>query len=67
MAKLFLIPNVLSDGDWQNVLPANVLPVLTNTRFFIVENVRTARRFMKQVNKAIDIDRLTFFELNKHT
>jgi len=67
MAKLFLIPNVLSDGDWQNVLPVNVLPVLTNTRFFIVENIRTARRFMKQVNKAIDIDRLTFFELNKHT
>ena len=67
MAKLFLIPNVLSDGDWQNVLPVNVLPVLTNTRFFIVENIRTARRFMKQVNKDIDIDRLTFFELNKHT
>lgn len=67
MAKLFLIPNVLSDSDWQNVLPASVLPVLTNTRFFIVENIRTARRFMKQVNKDIDIDRLTFFELNKHT
>ncbi|HKL33402.1 MAG TPA: SAM-dependent methyltransferase [Tangfeifania sp.] len=67
MAKLFLIPNVLSDGDWQNVLPVNVLPVLTNTRFFIVENIRTARRFMKQVNKAIDIGQLTFFELNKHT
>lgn len=67
MAKLFLVPNVLSDGDWQNVLPAGVLPVLTNTRYFIVENIRTARRFMKQVNKDIDIDRLTFFELNKHT
>lgn len=67
MAKLFLVPNVLSDGDWQNVLPAGVLPVLTNTRYFIVENIRTARRFMKQANKDIDIDRLTFFELNKHT
>ena len=67
MAKLFLVPNVLSDGDWQNVLPAGVLPVLTNTRYFIVENIRTARRFMKQVNKDTDIDRLTFFELNKHT
>ncbi|SHI67489.1 16S rRNA (cytidine1402-2'-O)-methyltransferase [Tangfeifania diversioriginum] len=67
MAKLYLIPNLLSEGDWQNVLPAHVLPVLTQTRYFIVENIRTARRFMKRVNQAIEIDDLTFFELNKHT
>lgn len=67
MANLFLVPNVLSDADWQMVLPANIYRVLTDTRFFIVENIRTARRFMKQVNKEIDIDQLTFFELNKHT
>lgn len=67
MAKLYLIPNLLSEGDWQNVLPARVLPVLTQTRYLIVENIRTARRFMKQVNQDIEIDDLTFFELNKHT
>jgi 16S rRNA (cytidine1402-2'-O)-methyltransferase len=67
MANLYLVPNVLSDADWQTVLPANVYRVLTDTRFFIVENIRTARRFMKQVNKEIYIDQLTFFELNKHT
>jgi len=67
MAKLYLIPNLLSESDWQNVLPAHVLPVLTQTRYFIVENIRTARRFLKRVNQAIEIDDLTFFELNKHT
>lgn len=67
MAKLYLVPNVLSNTDWQNVLPARVFPVLTGTRYFIVENIRTARRFLKQVNKEINIDNLTFFELNKHT
>jgi len=67
MANLFLVPNVLSEGDWQNVLPAGVFTILTETRYFIVENVRTARRFLKQVNKEIDIDQLTFFELNKYT
>jgi len=67
MAKLFLVPNVLSESDWQNVLPAGVFSILTNTRYFIVENVRTARRFLKQVNKEIIIDSLTFFELNKYT
>lgn len=67
MAKLFLIPNVLSDGDWQSVLPAQVHPILTNTKHFIVENIRTARRFMKQVNQEINIDECTFYELNKRT
>lgn len=67
MAKLFLVPNVLSESDWQRVLPAGVFTILSETRYFIVENVRTSRRFLKLVNKEIDIDRLTFFELNKHT
>ena len=67
MAELYLVPNVLSEGDWQNVLPACIFPVLTQTRYYIVENVRTARRFLKQVNREIDIEKLTFFELNKFT
>ncbi|WP_340112326.1 SAM-dependent methyltransferase [Maribellus mangrovi] len=67
MAALYLVPNVLAEGNWQNVLPAGVLPVLTNTRFFIVENIRTARRFMKQVNRDIDINACTFYEINKRT
>jgi 16S rRNA (cytidine1402-2'-O)-methyltransferase len=67
MAKLFLVPNVLSEGDWQNVLPSGIFHILTQTKYFIVENIRTARRFLKQVNKEIDIDSLTFFELNKYT
>jgi 16S rRNA (cytidine1402-2'-O)-methyltransferase len=67
MAKLYLVPNVLSEGDWQNVLPAQLFPILTNTRHFIVEDVRTARRFLKQVNREINIDECTFYELNKRT
>jgi len=67
MAVLYLVPSLLSENDWQMVLPAGIVPVITETRFFIVENVRTARRFMKGVNKNIDIDSLTFFQLNKHT
>ncbi|MBN2635676.1 MAG: SAM-dependent methyltransferase [Prolixibacteraceae bacterium] len=67
MAKLFLVPNILSEGDWQNVLPAGIFEIVSNTKYYIVENTRTARRFLKQVNREIDIDSLTFFELNKHT
>ncbi|MCY1722232.1 SAM-dependent methyltransferase [Prolixibacteraceae bacterium Z1-6] len=67
MAILYLVPNVLAEGDWQHVMPAQVYSILTETRYFIVENIRTARRFMKQVNREIDIDECTFFEINKRT
>lgn len=67
MAVLYLVPSPLSDGDWQNVLPAKVFQVLTTTGYFIVENIRTTRRFLKLMNKNIDIDSLKFFVLNKHT
>lgn len=67
MAALYLVPNILSEGDWQNVLPAGIFTVVTNTRFFIVENIRTARRFLKQINHEINIDQITFFVLNKYT
>lgn len=67
MANLFLVPNVLSECDWQSVLPAGIKQIVTNTRYFIVEDVRTVRRFLKQVNPEININELTFFELNKFT
>ena len=67
MAKLFLVPNVLSDGNWQQVLPVGIYNIITETKYFIVENIRTTRRFMKQVNRDVNIDECTFFELNKHT
>ncbi len=67
MAKLFLVPNVLSESNWQQVLPAGIYSIITETKYFIVENIRTARRFMKQVNNEVNIDDCTFYELNKHT
>ncbi len=67
MAKLYLIPNVLSDNDWQLVLPAVVPELISNIKHYVVENIRTTRRFLKQIDRNIDIDSLTFFELNKHS
>ena len=67
MAKLYLIPNLLSESHWQNVLPAQNADIINKIRYFIVEDIRNARRFFKKVNRDIDIDLLTFMELNKHT
>ena len=66
-AGLYLIPVNLSDGDLEDVLPRRNFDVVRSIRHFIVENERTARRFLKKCDKAIDIDSLTFYPLNEHT
>ena len=67
MANLYLVPTTLGDNNFDRVLPRHVTDVLRATSYFIVENVRTARRYLKAVDKSIDIDSLTFFVLNGHT
>jgi len=67
MAKIYLIPTTLGDTSIGQVLPPDLTPIISSISVFIVENIRTARRFLKKVNPAIVIDELTFFELNQHT
>jgi Predicted methyltransferases len=67
MAKLYLIPTTLGDTSIERVLPPDLKEIISAIPVFIVENIRTARRFLKKVNQAIVIDDLTFFELNQHT
>lgn len=68
MSSLFLLPVVLSeDTSPRRVLPEYNLEVASRLKYFIVENVRTARRFLKKCDPGIDISALTFFELNVKT
>ena len=64
---LYLIPVTLGDTPIEQVLPAYNREVIVGIRHFIVENVRSARRFLKKVEPSIDIDGLSFSELNQHT
>lgn len=66
MASLYLIPVTLGDTPLQRVLPDYNNTVVRSLRHFIVEEVRTARRFLKQVDRGIDIDALTFYPMGKH-
>ena len=64
---LYLIPNLLGETPVDQVLPPYNRDIILGIRHFIVEDVRTARRFLKLVDRSIDIDQLTFYTLNKHT
>lgn len=66
-AALYLIPVNISDAPLENVIPMGNLALVKSLRCFIVENVRTARRFLKRWDKSFDIDSMTFHELNGHT
>jgi len=64
---LFLIPVTLGETVHRNVLPDYNRDVILQIKHFIVENIRSARRFLKKADPSVVIDELTFYELNKHT
>lgn len=65
-AALYLIPVTLGDTPISNVLPSYNKEIILGIRHFIVEELRTARRFLKAMEKSIDIDSLTLYEMGKH-
>ena len=67
MATLYLIPTSLGDTELDKILPSGNAEIVSSIRYFIVENIRTTRRFLKKINREINIDEITFFELNQHT
>lgn len=64
---LYLIPVLLGDTTVERVLPSYNKEVILGIRHFLVEDVRSARRFLKKVDKDININELQFYPLNKHT
>lgn len=70
MAKgvLYMIPCPISDAtDVYDVTPASNRAIIDSLDYFIVENVRSARRFLSKAGISRKIDDLEFVELNEHT
>ena len=65
--RLFLIPSPLGDNDPAEVIPAPVLEALQNFKVFVVEEVRTARRYLSKAGLKGKIAELEFHVLNEHT
>ena len=58
---------MLSEEPLEKVLPAYNFAIVKEIKHFIVENERSARRFLKKCDKSINIDELTFYTLDEHT
>ncbi len=65
--KLYLFPVSIGNNDLFTCLPEKNLILLNYCDTFIVEDIRTARRFLKEANYKKSIDETTFYLLNKHT
>lgn len=65
--RLFLIPSFLSESKPSQVFPSHNKELILGIKYFLVENLRTARRFLKAMDKSIVIDDLHFEVLDKHT
>ena len=65
--KLYLIPSTLGDTEITKVIPAYNLSVINSLTHFVVEEERTARRFLIRCGYTADISTVQFFLLNEHT
>ena len=63
---LYLIPVTLGDTPHEQVLPQYNATIVGNIRHFVVEEIRTARRFLRRMDGQFPIDDCTFYEMGKH-
>ena len=64
---IYLIPVTLGGDDYKQVIPEKVINLTKSLRYFIVEDLRSARRYLRFIDKIFPIDESVFFELNEHT
>ena len=65
--RIYLIPVTLGGIDFLKVIPEKVLEITRKLRFFIVEDIRSARRYLRLIDKEFPVEGSVFFELNEHT
>ncbi len=66
-AVLYLIPVTLGETELSHVLPQKNIEIIKSLTHFIVEDIKSARRFLAQCDKTLKIETFTFYELNEHT
>ncbi|MDT8414709.1 MAG: SAM-dependent methyltransferase [Flavobacteriaceae bacterium] len=64
--KLFLIPTTLGDIEPLNVLPLTVKKVIESTHIYVVENEKSARRFIKKISPSKTQSKLVIKVVSKY-
>ena len=64
---LYLIPCFIAETDYREVLPEKIREVVAPLQYFAVENIRSARRFIRRILPDKPIDPLTFYDIGKRS
>ncbi|MCU0460693.1 MAG: SAM-dependent methyltransferase [Bacteroidales bacterium] len=65
--RIYLIPVTLGGDDYASVIPGKTIGITKKLRHFVVEEIRSARRYLRLIDKGFPIDSTVFYELNEHT
>jgi 16S rRNA (cytidine1402-2'-O)-methyltransferase len=65
MTTVYLVPSMLADNATETI-PTYVLNAVKDCQVIFAENERTARRFLKSMDKTIDIDYFEWFTIDKN-
>jgi len=64
---LYLLPVTLGSSDHEAVLPMEVVNIARNLEYFVVEDERSARRFLSKIKTTKPVRELSMRTLNEHT
>jgi len=65
--NIYMIPVVLGNTDHSHVIPRGTMEITASLRLFAVEDLRTARRYLRSIDREFPLDETLFFPLGKHS
>jgi len=66
-ATLYLIPLPLGESVLADVLPIHTIQITQKLKYFIAENAKTARQFLKQIEMPVPLQEIQVLEIDKHS
>jgi 16S rRNA (cytidine1402-2'-O)-methyltransferase len=66
-ATLYILPNTLGGESISDIIPNDVVEQAVSLRHFVVENIKSARRVLRKMDREFPIDESMFIEMNKRS
>ena len=67
LGKLYILPNTLGGESISDIIPNDVVKQAISLRHFVVENIKSARRVLRKMDREFPIDESIFIEMNKRS
>lgn len=64
---LYILPNTLGGESISDIIPNDVVEQAVSLRHFVVENIKSARRVLRKMDREFPIDESMFIEMNKRS